>query len=144
MKTVADAMTSITCTVGTQHTLAQAAERMVAHDTGAAVVIDTALPGPAIISERDLLRAVAAGASPTHELVEGHMSAEAIVAMDSWPLDRAARLMTRSGVRHVLVMSPESGYPIGIVSMRDILRAGVFETRTAVPAETARMPTLVA
>lgn len=139
MRTVAEAMTHITCTVGTQHTLLQAARRMIDHGTGAAVVIDSSLPGPGIISERDLLRAVARGASPAHELVENHMSAEAIIAMDSWPLDRATGLMIRSGVRHVLVMSPQNDYPVGIVSMRDILRVGALETANA-PAAPSQAP----
>ena len=71
---VKDAMSPISAIVGPEHTLRQAAMRMVQHRTGAAVVLDHTLPGPGVVTERDLLRAVAAGDDPATALVEDRMT----------------------------------------------------------------------
>ncbi|MGO9888156.1 MAG: CBS domain-containing protein [Solirubrobacteraceae bacterium] len=36
------------------------------------------------------------------------------------PLDRAAKLMTRHRVHHLIVVDPPGGYPVGILSTLDI------------------------
>ncbi|MEQ9337507.1 MAG: CBS domain-containing protein, partial [Miltoncostaeaceae bacterium] len=82
---VQDAMTPVTATVGPDHTLQQAAQRMVRSHTGAAVVMDGMLQGPAMITERDLLRAVASGRDPASERVEDHMTQALVTAAPAWP-----------------------------------------------------------
>lgn len=119
---VKDAMSPISAIVGPEHTLEQAARRMVQHHTGAAVVIDGSLPGPAVVTERDLLRAVAAGRDPAIAYVEDHMTGEVVTAAPGWPISDAATLMTKHGVRHVLVF--EGSDLVGILSMRDVVRVG--------------------
>ena len=119
---VSDAMSPVTAIVGPEHTLRQAAERMVANSTGAAVVVDPSLPGPAVITERDLLRAVGNGADPETEPIAEHLMADLITAWPDWPIERAARIMLRHNIRHVLVFD-DTGL-VGILSMRDILRIG--------------------
>ncbi len=127
---VKDAMSPISAIVGPQHTLHQAAKRMVANQTGAAVVLDGDLPGPAVVTERDLLRAVAGGLDPATALVEDHMTTEAVAAAPDWPIGDAATLMVKHGVRHVLVF--EHSELVGILSMRDVVRIGGFaEARLA-------------
>lgn len=119
---VEDAMTAVSAIVGPEHTLAQAAQRMVRAHTGAAVVIDSDLPGPAMITERDLLRAVAADLDPAVELVERHMTQAVVTAAPAWPIGQAAHTMVKHGVRHVLVFDgPEL---VGVLSMRDVVRVG--------------------
>ena len=107
---VKDAMSAISAIVGPEHTLQQAAVRMVQNRTGAAVVLDHTLPGPGVVTERDLLRAVAAGLDPGRTLVE------------EWPIADAATVMVKHGVRHVLVF--EGSELVGILSMRDVVRVG--------------------
>lgn len=119
---VSDAMSPVTAIVGPEHTLQQAAERMVANRTGAAVVLDHSMPGPAVITERDLLRAVGAGANPSEERVSDHLTADLVTAWPDWPVERAARLMLRHGIRHVLVFDGTG--LVGVLSMRDVLRVG--------------------
>lgn len=119
---VSDAMSSLNAVVGPEHTLRQAAERMVQHRTGAAVVMHGNDPGPGVVTERDLLRAVAAGLDPAVERVADHMSGKLVTAMPTWPLSRAADLMVRHGIRHVLVL--EGSELVGILSMRDVVRVG--------------------
>jgi CBS domain-containing protein len=119
---VKDAMSPISAIVGPEHTLRQAARRMVQHRTGAAVVLDGCLPGPAVITERDLLRAVAAGLDPGAETVEEHMTGEIVTAAPDWPIAQAAAVMVKHGVRHVLVF--DGSELAGILSMRDVVRVG--------------------
>ena len=129
---VSDAMSPLNAIVGPEHTLQQAAVRMVQHRTGAAVVLEGALPGPGVVTERDLLRAVAAGLDPRAELVEDHMTGELVTAMPTWPISKAAELMVKHGIRHVLVF--EGSELVGILSMRDVVRVSRLEPALA-PAE---------
>lgn len=131
MHVVGDAMTSISAVVGPEHTLRQASTRMVQHNTGAAVVVDPSLPGPGVITERDLLKAIAAGLDPDVEVVADHMTSELVTAWPGWSLNKAAALMVRHGVRHVLVFDGTA--LVGILSMRDVVRvAGLARTVSTV------------
>jgi CBS domain-containing protein len=117
---VRDAMSELVLNVGPGHTLRQAAKRMTDRNVGSAVVIDPELPGPGIITERDLLRSVALGQDLDRELVGDHMSSEAVSALPDWSLERAAEAMARRGFRHLVVV--EGSDVIGVVSLRDIVR----------------------
>ena len=117
---VQDGMSSSLVTVGLGHTLRQAATKMTDNNVGAAVIIDPDLPGPAIITERDLLRSSGAGEDVDVELVSDHLSAHLIFAAADWPMERAAAEMTKGGFRHVIVI--EGPEVVGILSMRDIVR----------------------
>lgn len=119
---VKDAMSPVRAIVGPEHTLRQAARRMLQRRTGAAVVIDGSLPGPGVVSERDLLRAIAAGHDPDVAVVEDHMTGEVVTAAPDWPISQAAALMVKHGIRHVLVF--EGSELVGVLSMRDVLRVG--------------------
>lgn len=127
---VDQAMTAVSAIVGPAHTLQQAARRMAQHRTGAAVVLDGSLPGPGVITERDLMRALAAGLDPATAVVEDHMSGQVVTAAPSWEVTEAAIAMVRHGVRHVLVF--EGAELVGMLSMRDVVRVGVLMPRGAV------------
>lgn len=122
MKQVKDAMSALNAMVGPTHTLRQASEKMIQHKTGAAVVMDHDLPGPCVITERDLLKALAAGMDVDVEVVGDHMTGSLITAAPEWPLQTAADQMVRHGIRHVLVF--EGPELVGILSMRDVIRVG--------------------
>ena len=61
---VRDGMSSVVLTVGPGHTLHEAARLMAERNVGAAIVVDPDSPGPGILTERDILRSVAAGENP--------------------------------------------------------------------------------
>lgn len=117
---VRDGMSEVSVTVGPTHTLREAAARMVEKGTGAALVEDGDLPAPGIVTERDLLDSVGGGEDPDAERVRDHMSEGVITAAPDWSLERAAAEMSRRNVRHLVVF--EEGEPVGILSMRDIVR----------------------
>lgn len=126
---VSDGMSEITLTVGPSHTLREAAEKMVEKGTGAALVIDHELPTPSIVTERDLLIAVAQGLDPALERVVDHMSEGVLSAAPDWSLERAASEMSRRNVRHLVVF--DGGEPVGVLSMRDIVRCWTSDGATS-------------
>lgn len=87
---------------------------------GAAVVVDPEAPGPGVITERDILRAIGEGQDPDQERVADHLTARLTFAAPDWSLERAAATMVRGGFRHLVVV--EGGEMAGILSMRDIVR----------------------
>jgi signal-transduction protein with cAMP-binding, CBS, and nucleotidyltransferase domain len=122
-------MSEISLTVGPSHTLREAAEKMVERGTGAALVIDGELAAPSIVTERDLLIAVARGQDPASERVADHMSEGVLTAAPEWSLERAAAEMSRRNVRHLVVF--DDGEPVGVLSMRDIVRCWTSDGATS-------------
>jgi CBS domain-containing protein len=106
--------------VGPHHSLSEAARRMNDRGVGSAVVTtDDGRPG--IITERDLLKAMAAGVDPDDAVVEDYMTANPITASASWDVRDAARQMLEFGFRHLVVLG-DRGEPSGIISIRDLVR----------------------
>lgn len=120
---VREAMNAVTVTIGPSHTMRDAARRMMAGGTGAAVVFDPELPGPGIVTERDVLAVAGADQDLDHELVQDHLTADLVYAEPGWPLHRAAEAMNAGRFRHIVVV--EDGSVVGILSMRDIVRRWV-------------------
>jgi len=121
---VKDAMSTDLLVVGTAVTVAEAARLMLKRRVGAAIVVDESIPGPGIITERDVMRAVGDGRDPEATPVEECMSFEARTATTDWDLDTAAEQMVIGHFRHLLVVD-EQGRMVGIVSMRDIVGAHI-------------------
>ena len=119
MATVRDAMNPVGVAVGPGHTMREAARRMSEGRTGAAVVFDPEQQGPAIVTERDVLRCVGAGCDVDAELVGAHLTANVVYAAPDWSLERAAEQMSAGGFRHVVVL--DGSEVVGILSMRDIV-----------------------
>lgn len=126
---VKDGMSEVSLTVGPSHTLREAAAKMVEKGTGAALVTDADLPTPSIVTERDLLISIGRGEDPDAERVADHMSEGVIAAAPDWSLERAAAEMSRRGVRHLVVF--EQADPVGVLSMRDIVRVWTSEGATS-------------
>jgi CBS domain-containing protein len=126
---VRDGMSGVVLTVNPGHSLRAAACLMAEREVGAAVVIDPELPGPGIVTERDVLQAIAAGEDPDAEPVSEHLSADLTFASPDWSLERAAEAMVRGKFRHLVVV--DGGELTGILSMRDIVRCWVSEYATS-------------
>ena len=117
---VRDGMSSVVLTIGPSHSLSEAARLMSERNVGAAIVVDPDSSGPGIVTERDILRSVAAGETPATEMVRDHLTEALICASPDWSLEQAAEAMLEGGFRHLLVVN---GAELeGILSMRDIVR----------------------
>ena len=104
--------------VAADATVADVAKAMVTADVGAIVVGDDALPA-ALVSERDIVRVVAAGKDPA-TVPAADVATTSLVWCDAEATvsQVAARMMDRY-IRHVLVEC--DGALAGIVSARDLL-----------------------
>jgi len=111
-------MTSEVLTVAPEDTVGEAAEKMVARGVGSVLVSDYGrLIG--ILTERDLLRAVADRIHSSEARVREWMTREPITVTPDTPSEDAARTMLERGFRHLPVVDGEQ--TIGIVSLRDVL-----------------------
>lgn len=100
--------------------LTEAAETMVRRWVGAILVLEASdLVG--ILTERDVLRAVAAGYAPDAR-VEQWMTRSPDTIGPSEQLELAAVLMHHGGFRHLPV--EEDGQLVGILSLRDLMDTG--------------------
>lgn len=114
-----DYMAPLTAVVGPMHRLTDAARAMVEQRAGSVIVLDPSLPGPGLLSERDLAVAIAAGADPAEDRVERWMRHDVAVISPETSLEAAGRTMLRQGVRHCVVM--DGADAVGIVSLRYII-----------------------
>ena len=106
--------------IGPEATLGDAAEALGDYDLGGlAVVSDRNLVG--IVTERDLVRALGAGADTESELVADWMADAPDTFSPDVDVTEAAAWLLEVGYRHMPVM--EDGELLGIVNIRDILRA---------------------
>jgi CBS domain-containing protein len=118
---VRDVMTEAAVTDSAIDTLRSAAERMWREQTGSLLVMDDdRLAG--IITERDLLRAVALGADLATATVDEAMTTEVFTVSSDMPLRDAAREMAARWIRHLPVV--DGGRVLGVISMRDV--TGIF------------------
>jgi CBS domain-containing protein len=120
MKLLRDIAIRHLVTISPQNSLRRAAKVMTDRGVGAAVVIhNESVAG--IITERDILHAIANGKDVDEAVVEGEMTAEVVSGAPGWDLLRAVKTMTEGGFRHLLVMEMDD--PVGIISLRDLMDA---------------------
>jgi CBS domain-containing protein len=117
---VRELTSSASVTVGPGHSLRDAARIMSKHNVGSAVVQDNEeLAG--ILTERDVLHAVAGGSDADTVLVGDLMSPDVVTAGPDWEVMEAAAAMARHRVRHLVVY--DGGQLLGVLSVRDVLPA---------------------
>ena len=107
--------------VATEATVADVAKTLVASEVGAVVVGDDELPA-ALVSERDVVRVVAAGKDPAFVRALDVASTKLVWCDAEATVQEVAVQMMERYIRHVLV--ERDGALVGIVSARDLL--GVY------------------
>ena len=118
MGTLAEIVKSDFITVAPEDTLGEVAERMTRQNTGAVVVKDFGrLIG--ILTERDMLRAMAARVHTSYARVRQWMTEDPQTASPDMDLDEAAQVMLDNGFRHLPVV--DGSNVLGIVSLRRVL-----------------------
>jgi CBS domain-containing protein len=121
MPSVSDHMTRSLLTISADASLGEASASMAERGVGAVVVLEGESIA-AILTERDVMRAVAAGrdgSAPVSEWMTRHP--DTIEPADT--TDHAASLMIHGGFRHLPVL--DEGRVVGIVSIRDLMRVAL-------------------
>jgi len=114
--------------VAPEDTLGEVAQRMVDARVGAVVVKDFGrLIG--ILTERDMLKAMAGRVHTSDARVREWMTADPITASPDTPIEAAARTMLDNGFRHLPVIDGET--VLGMVSLRRLVAAGQLSSADA-------------
>jgi CBS domain-containing protein len=117
MSTLGELMHDTFVSVAPEDTIGEAATKMVERRVGSVVVSDFGrLIG--ILTERDMLRAVADRTHPSDARVRQWMTPDPITATETMPAQEAARIMLQNNFRHLPVVVGERA--VGIVSIRDV------------------------
>ncbi len=118
--TLADIVKPTFIEVAPEDTLGEVAERMTAKNVGAVVVKDFGrLIG--ILTERDLLKAMAARVHTSEARVREWMTEDPVTVAADTALEEAERLMIVRGFRHLPVIT--DGQVVGVVSLRRVVAA---------------------
>ena len=118
MPVARDHMSRDLLTVSPGDSLSEVAQRMVDRDVGAVLVMDGSdLSG--ILTERDVLRAVAAGIEEK-TVVSDWMTRDPETMAPDDTTQQAAVLMIHGGFRHLPLM--EGSDVVGMLSIRDLMR----------------------
>ena len=117
---VRDVASSAVVAVGPSQSLREATQLMAKHRVGSAVVQDAEML-VGILTERDVVGAVAAANDPEAVSVEQIMTADVVTVGPDWDLVEAARVMASRRIRHLVVY--ECGQLLGVLSVRDVLPA---------------------
>ncbi len=118
MATLAEIVKPNFITVAPEDTLGEVAEKMNQQNVGAVIVRDYGrLIG--ILTERDMLRAMASRVHTSDARVRQWMTADPITASPEMELDDAAQVMLDNGFRHLPVV--DGSNVLGVVSLRRVL-----------------------
>ena len=115
---VSEIMTNAAVTDSPDDTLAEAASKMWKQQTGSLLVLDGEdLVG--IITERDVLKAVATGTPVDRARISEVMTKDPVTVGPGTSLREAAKMMADRWIRHLPVM--DEGKLVGVLSQRDLM-----------------------
>jgi CBS domain-containing protein len=113
-------------TIEPSRTIGEAARVLSERRIGALLVCDGKQPVSGIVSERDIVRALAAhGARALDEPVSSFMTAKVVTCTGETSINDVMELMTQQKFRHIPVV--EGGRLTGIVSIGDVVKLRVEE-----------------
>jgi len=122
-----------TCAPGDR--LTDVAKTMVTTDSGFVAILDEGrLDG--VITERDLVRALAREPDPGAATAADHATRGLVTAAPDDDLSAVARRMVDADVRHLPVVD-EHGELLGVVSMRDVFAVETLLSTQPEPSATA-------
>ena len=108
-------------TIGPENTIREALRRLAEHNIGALVVVDGQGELAGIVSERDIVRALARTEAILAEPIAAIMTRNVIIGTPQDDLVAAGTTMTERHIRHLPVV--QGGRLVGIVSIGDIVKA---------------------
>jgi CBS domain-containing protein len=122
VQSILGAKGSDVATVGRQASLAEAANLLRERGIGALVVSDDSRHIDGIISERDVVRALAAhGAGALSRTVASVMTADVVTCRHDDSVERLMHLMTDRRIRH-LPVTDDDDLMTGIISIGDVVK----------------------
>jgi CBS domain-containing protein len=114
-------------TIAPDATLEDVVQTLVKHNVGSLVVCEHAGCNPpgrmvGIITERDILRSVAAHHGPlTSQRVDNAMTSEVVTASPNDSVEEVMGLLTKRRIRHLPVT--DQGLLVGLISIGDVVKA---------------------
>ncbi|MCU0267606.1 MAG: CBS domain-containing protein [Acidimicrobiales bacterium] len=115
---VSSVMQHTTVTIQPSTTLREVADILVREEIGCAVVEGTGKVA-GVVSERDLVRAVADDVDLDAERASDYMAFDVVAVDPHDDIAETARAMLDGGIRHLPVV--DEGKVVGIISIRDVL-----------------------
>ena len=117
MATVAEVMNTSVLTVDPTASIGEAAEKMIEAGVGAVVVMEDMVRIVGIVTERDLMRAVAQRARAAEARVRQWMTESVVTIEPETTVKDAAKMMFEKNFRHLPVVNKD-GRLLGIASLR--------------------------
>ena len=116
MAAVAEVMNKSVVTVDPTSSIGEAAEKMIEAGVGAVVVMEDMVRIVGIVTERDLMRAVAQRARAAEARVRQWMTESVVTIEPETEIKDAAKMMFEKNFRHLPVV--KDGRLLGIASLR--------------------------
>src|ERR1700759_3892416 len=118
-------------TVDPTTNISEIAQMLSEHRIGAVLVIDSTEQMLGIVSERDIVRSLAANGGRTLEMTAGQLMTRAVhVAHPDTSVAEAMHIMTAGRFRHLPVIDHDT--LVGIISIGDVVKARIMQQETAV------------
>ena len=120
-------------TIEPSQTLSEAARVLAERRIGALLIVDGRRPVAGIITERDIVRAIAMhGARALEEPVSRFMTEKVLTCTGETSINHVMELMTQQKFRHVPVV--EAGSLSGIISIGDVVKLRLEEVEAETQA----------
>jgi len=106
--------------------IAEVAAVLATHRIGAVLVMDRAEQLLGIVSERDIVRSLAANGGHTLEMTAGQLMTRALqIASPDTTVEEAMHMMTEGRFRHLPVI--DHGRVAGLISIGDVVKARIMQ-----------------
>ncbi|WEX07071.1 CBS domain-containing protein [Chelativorans sp. AA-79] len=126
VKSILDVKGRDVVTIAASKTLGEAAELLAERRIGAVIVMDRGERIGGILSERDIVRAIAQdGPAALDKSVSAVMTEKVKTCRESHTVNEVMQIMTQGRFRHLPV--EESGRLVGIISIGDVVKRRIEE-----------------
>jgi len=119
---VRDYMTTRTVTLNQNYSILEVAKRMVERNISSIAITDEKNRILGILTERDIVRAVAQGISPSLVVAQTLMTNPVISVSQDATIEEASRIMVQKKIRHLIVTNSQNQEVLGIITATDFAR----------------------